>query len=186
LIFEGEEDGEKIRLEITILDEKQNIHLEDIGTVRTRVVEEREWVDGNLAEVSRNFFAICRQTKAVYYFGEDVDIFEDGEIVSHEGAWRAGEDDAKPGLVMPGTFLLGSRYFQERAPGVAMDRGKNVAMGLDVTTPAGKFSECVKVVETSPLDPGIRSKKIYCPEVGLVIDDEFELVDYGWCLDGNE
>ena len=42
-------------------------------------------------------------------------IVEDGRIVSHEGAWRAGVDGAQPGLIMPGTFLLGSRYFQEIA-----------------------------------------------------------------------
>ena len=144
--------------------------------VLTRVVEEREWADGELVEVSNNFFAICRKTNSVFYFGEDVDIYEDGEIVSHEGAWRAGVNGAMPGIIMPGTFLLGSRYFQEIAPGVAMDRGENVEMGLEMETEAGLFCGCVKVLETTPLEPDAESEKIYCPGIGLVVDDEVRIV----------
>lgn len=178
LILQGEEGREEVRVEITVLNETEDIILEDIGRVRTRVVEEREYVDGDLAEVSRNFFAICTDTNSVFYLGEDVDIYEDGQIVSHEGAWRAGENGAKPGLIMPGTFLLGSRYFQEMAPDVAMDRGENVEMGLTVTTPAATFEDSVKVLETTPLDPSARDIKIYAPGVGLIVDGTLELVAY--------
>jgi len=70
---EGEE-GEFVRAVITVLWDTEVIDLRDegIGRVKTRVVEEREWVDGELVEVSRNFFARCKQTNDVYYFGEDV------------------------------------------------------------------------------------------------------------------
>ena len=68
---------------------------EEIQGVETRVSEERETRDGELAEVSRNFLAICEQTNSVFYFGEDIDIFEDGEVVSHEGSWRAGENGSE-------------------------------------------------------------------------------------------
>jgi len=199
LVLEGEEEpevegeeGEDVRVVITVLWETEMIDLrkEGIGRVRTRVVEEREWVDGELAEVSRNFFARCRQTDAVYYFGEDVDNYEDGEIDNHDGAWRAGENGAMPGLIMPGTFLLGSKYFQEIAEDdEAVDRGENTAMGLTVKTDAGKFKNCVEVVDTNPaedvcgtgeLDEG--DEKIYCPGVGLVVDEELELVDYGFYI----
>ena len=59
------------------------------------MVEERETEDGELVEVSRNFFAICEETNSVFYFGEEVDDDEDGEIVGHEGAWLAGEVQCK-------------------------------------------------------------------------------------------
>jgi len=180
LILEGEDDGEEIRVEITVLRETENLNLDDIGKVKTRVIEEREWVDDELAEVSRNFFAICKNTNSVFYFGEDVDNYEDGEIINHDGAWRAGEDDAMPGVLMPGTFLLGSRYFQEMAPGEAMDQGENVAMGLVVETEADTFAGCVEVLETTPLEPGEESTKIYAPGIGLIVDDDIELVDYGY------
>jgi hypothetical protein len=152
-------------------------------SIETRVVEEVETADGEPVETSRNFFAICDKTNDVFYFGEEVDIFEPDGTVSHEGAWRAGEPDedglAEPGIIMPGTFLLGSRYYQEIADGIALDRAEHVEMGLEITTGAGEFSECVRVVETTPLEPG-KSEKIYCPEVGLVVDSVVELVDYGF------
>jgi hypothetical protein len=179
LFYEAEEDGVSVTLVIAVLRETRRVTLNVGGrtrTVTTRVVEEREYEDGEPVEISRNFFARCAKTNDVYYFGEEVDIYEDGEIVSHDGAWLAGRDGAKPGILMPGTFLLGSRYFQEVAPGVAQDRAEHVAMGFRVETVAGRFSQCVEVTETSPLEPGAESTKVYCPGVGLVKDNDLELV----------
>jgi hypothetical protein len=173
-------EGEDAELFITVLEETRRIQLPIGGrprTIRTAVVEEREFEDGEIKEISRNFFALCEKTNDVYYFGEEVDIYEDGEVVSHDGAWLAGQDGAQPGIVMPGSFLLGSRYFQEVAPGVALDRAEHVAEGLEVETEAGQFQDCVEVTETSPLEPGSESTKVYCPGVGLVIDNDLVLVE---------
>jgi len=180
LVLEGQEGGEVLRVEITVLHEIETLRLNDLSTVQARVVEEREWADGELQEVSRNFYALCCRTNAVYYFGEGVDIYEDGEVVSHDGAWRAGESGARPGIMMPGTFLLGSRYYQETAPAVALDRAEHVAMGLTIATPAGLFADCVQVVETTPLDPDAGGSKSYCPGIGLVVDETLGLVAYGF------
>jgi hypothetical protein len=186
LVLEGKDDGEVVRVQIKVLDQTKKITFtdgeDDSHTVYARVVEEREWKDGALVEVSRNYYARCIQTGDIYYFGEDVDIYEDGVIVSHDGAWLAGkgtgQGPARPGLIMPGTFLLGSRYFQEMAPGVALDRAEHVKMGLTVKTPAGTFEECVEVTETTSLEPGSVSTKIYCAELGLVIDNVVKLVRF--------
>ena len=114
-----------------------------VNGVETRVIEERETVDGALIEVSRNFFAICERTNSVFYFGEDVDIFdEEGNLESHEGAWRAGVDGARAGLLIAGTVLLGSHYHQEIAPEVAMDRAEDVSVTGSASTPAGTFNNC--------------------------------------------
>jgi len=182
LVLEGEDEGETVEVTITVLPETETVQFTTVHghqmTVHTRVIQERELVGGELAEVSRNFFARCRQTNDIFYFGEDVDIYEEGEIVSHEGAWRAGEDDAQPGIIMPGTVLLGARYFQEIAPDVALDQAENTGVHLDVEVPAGAFERCVQVMETSPLDPDAESEKLYCPGVGLVVDDATELVGF--------
>jgi uncharacterized membrane protein YkoI len=127
LVLEGKDGAKNVRLEVTVLKETRRV-----GDVETRVVEERETADGQLVEVSRNFFAISKRTNDVYYFGEDVDIYEDGKVKSHEGAWLSGENGARFGLMIPGTPLLGARYYQEIAPGIAMDRVEVV--GLDVTS----------------------------------------------------
>jgi hypothetical protein len=180
-VLEGEEAGKTIRLVVTVLPEIQSILLPDIGEVKTTVVEERESVDGAPVEVSRNFFAICEKTNDVFYFGEEVDIFNPDGTISHEGSWRAGTPDAdglaKPGIMVPGTFFLGSRYFQEMADGIALDRAAHVESGLEITTGAGTFHNCVKVLETTPLEPGAETVKIYCPGVGKVVDNVVKLVE---------
>jgi hypothetical protein len=144
--------------------------------VIARVVEERETEAGELKEISRNYFSLCAPARDLYYFGEEVDIYEDGEIVSHDGAWLAGRNGALPGIIMPDSaFLLGTRYFQEQAAGIALDRAEHVESGLQLTLPAGTFKGCIKTIETSPLEPGSESIKFYCPGVGMVIDNDLEL-----------
>jgi hypothetical protein len=175
LLYEGIEGGDTTRLVITVLNETKMI-----GDVETRVVEEKESVNGKVIEISRNFFALCTQTNTVFYFGEDVDIYKNGTIASHGGAWKAGEDGAKAGVMMPGIILLGSRFYQEVAPGVAMDRAEIVSVNEVLQTPAGKFQNCLKTEETSPLEPKAKEYKLHAPRVGLVRDGDLILTSYGF------
>jgi hypothetical protein len=205
LVLESDEE----KAEITVLWETKKIRVPGVGKINTRVVEERayEWDEDDdewvTIEISLNWFAICKKTNAVYYFGEWSRDCEDGfdendqcEDESNAGSWEAGVDGAMPGLIMPATFVLGAKYCQEQAPSedseeAAVDRGENVKMGVNVKSPAGKFKNCVMVVDTNPAegvcDPDDGDEKIYCPDVGLVQDGDLELVEYGyedyppWC-----
>ena len=170
-----EEEGGREKVIVTVLDET-----EIVDGVETRVVEECELEDGELVEISRNFMAIDTLTNSVFYFGEDVDIYKDGKVVSHEGAWRSGEDGARFGLMMPGIVLLGSRYYQEIAPGKAMDRAAILSMAETVKTPAGEFSHCLEIEETNPLEPGEKESNFYAPGIGIVQDESAKLVEYGF------
>jgi hypothetical protein len=172
-VLEGEEEGEAISTEATVLDQT-----EQVNGVTTRVIEERHYVDGELDEVSRNFFALCRENGSVFYFGEDVDYYENGQIIGHDGAWRAGVDGAQPGLYMPSMPLLGARYYQETAPGAAQDRAEVVSLTERADVPFGSFEGCLKSIETTPLEPGVEDIKIYCPDVGIVIDANLTLVQF--------
>ncbi len=175
LTLEGLEDEDTIRLEITVLNQTRMI-----GNVETRVVEERETANGELIEISRNFYALCRQTSSVFYFGEETDIYEEGEIVSHSGAWRADSGNAEAGLMIPGIVLLGASYYQEMAPGVAMDRAEIVSIAETLTTPAGTFENCLKTEETTPLEPKAKEYKYYAPGVGLIKDGDLLLTKHGF------
>lgn len=175
LTLEGEEDGEAVELVITVMNETRQV---DGRT--TRVVEERESVEGELVEVSRNFFALCEETGNVFYFGEEVDDYENGEIVGHSGAWLAGENDAKAGIIMPGTPLLGARYFQEIAPEVAMDRAEIIEDDEELETPAGTFENVLVIRETTPLEPDAEEMKLHAPGIGLIQDADLKLVEYGF------
>lgn len=171
----GKEGQKDIRLVITVLNETQLIN-----GVTTRVVEERKTENGELIEVSRNYFAIDKVTNSVFYFGEDVDIYENGAVVSHEGTWHSGENGARFGLMMPGIVLVGARYYQEIAEDVAMDRAEIISVTETIETPAGTFTGCLKTEETTPLEPGARECKIYAPGIGLVNDGNLKLVAYGY------
>lgn len=173
--FEGKEGGKAHHLTITVLDKTKKV-----AGVKCRVVEERETEGDELIEISRNYFAISTRTNAVYYFGEDVDMYKDGEIVNHEGSWLAGVDGAKYGMIMPGVPLLGARYAQEVAPKVAMDRAEIVSLDRKITTPLKKFENVLKTEETSVLEPGNKEYKYYAKDVGLIRDGDVRLVKYGF------
>jgi hypothetical protein len=173
LTLEGKESGRAARLVITVLDETKNL-----GGVETRVVEERETSGGAPVEVSRNYFAISKRTGDVYYFGEDVDIYRHGKLAGHEGGWHHGSSNARYGLMMPGAPALGTRYYQEQAPGVAMDRAEIVSLTERAATPGGTFEGCLKTKETSPLEPLAKEFKLYAPGVGLIKDGSLELVSH--------
>ncbi|MFM9994266.1 MAG: hypothetical protein ACKVU4_00535 [Phycisphaerales bacterium] len=169
--YRAEKGGEE--LTITVLDET-----EVVDGVTTRIVEERETDEGELVEVSRNFFAADPATGDVYYFGEDVDMYKDGKVSrsgAAAGAWRSGVNGARFGLLIPGRPKLADRYYQEVAPGVAMDRAEVSALDASVNTPAGPFERCVHLKETTPLESGT-SRKWFAPGVGLVKDDDMVLV----------
>ncbi len=150
---------------------------EMVDGVLTRVLEERERVDGILDEVSRNFYVECLDTGDVYYFGEDV---EDGMGSPLPDGWRSGVNGARAGLAFPGgAFLLGARYYQEVAPGVALDRAEHDQMGLDVSVTAGDFSDCVLVLDTNEIDDPKGKhpdEKVYCPGIGFVGDEDLLLM----------
>ncbi len=171
-------EGGDTKLAITVLPETKMV-----AGVNTRVVEEREWKDGKLYEVSKNYFAMCEQTKDVFYFGEDVDYYKDGKVSKHDGAWLAGTAGNKAGLIMPGTPKVGMKYYQEIAPGVAMDRAEIVSLTETCKTPAGTFTGCLKVQETSAIEFFAKEYKYHAPGIGLVRDEDLVLIKHGFVKD---
>lgn len=167
-------EGGDTKLQITVLEDTKTV-----DGVLTRVVEEREWEDGELFEVSRNYFAICEATNDVYYFGEDVEFYKNGKVANHEGSWLAGQDGNKAGLIMPGAPQPKMKYYQEIAPGLAMDRAEVVSLDETCETPAGTFSECLKVKEGTALNFLEVEYKYYAQNIGLVSDGELRLTSHG-------
>lgn len=161
-------------VKITVLDET-----EIVDGVETRVVEEREFENGELVEISRNFFAAASETGDIFYFGEDVDYFENGEVVRHDGEWRAGVNNAKAGLYMPAEPKVGMKYYMEYAPAQAMDRAEINEIDAVCEMPKHNFGDCLVITEGSPLEPGDMSYKRYAPDVGMIFDDDLEVWKYG-------
>jgi hypothetical protein len=173
VILGGQEDEEELQLVMTVLNETKVV-----DGIETRVVEEKESEGGNIVEVSRNYFAMCKPTNNAIYFGEEVDMYKDGKIVSHEGAWLAGQNDSKAGMIMPGKVEVDLKYYQEIAPGVAEDRAEIMSVNDTLDTPAGTFNQVLKTEETNPLKPGEKEFKFYAPGIGLIQDEAIKLVNY--------
>jgi len=180
-VFEGEEPdpdtGEviKTRLESTVLPNR-----DVIAGVEVTVLQEKDYEDGELVESTLDYFAQHRDG-SVYYFGERVDEYEEGKVVGHEGQWLAGEGSNQPGVFMPLQPSVSQRFQQEKAPGIAEDQSKVVAVDEAVTTPAGSFSRCLKTEDFSPLDR-VTEFKYYCRGVGLVREEppggHLDLISY--------
>jgi hypothetical protein len=181
-VLGGVEEAETLGLRITVLDATEPM-IVGAREVTTRVLEEVEWLDTNadgvldtdeeLIEISLNYGA---QTRAgtVCYFGEHVDIYEDGVIVSHEGSWRADEPGNRPGILMPARPRVGMRFRQEWAPGIAEDRARIVSKET-VTVPAGTFRKAIRTRERNPID-GDTGFKVFARGVGLIVDGPLELI----------
>lgn len=170
-----EDKKEDVELIITVLDQTKTI-----DGIETRIVEENESKNDELVEISQNYFAICTENNSVFYFGEDVNIYQNGQVTNHDGSWIHGEDDAKAGLMMPGLALLGSKFYQEVAIDVALDRAVIQSLDEKVKTHAGTFGDSLKTKETTPLEPSAKDFKWYAPGIGLVKSNTLKLVEYGY------
>ena len=178
LVFAGIEDNEPLIVTVTVSNDTKVVGEGIVvRTVKERTVDSKT---GDLKELTKDYFAICEQTNSVYYFGEDVNNYEDGKLVDHEGSWLHDSDNARAGLIMPGTILLGSRYYQEIAPDVALDKAEIVNMNQTVKVPAGSFDNVIKMIETNDLEPGIEEANLHARGVGQVIDNDMKLVRYGY------
>ncbi|WP_052721609.1 hypothetical protein [Methanosarcina siciliae] len=163
-VYEGESEGEPIRDEVYVTNETRTV----MG-VKTIVVRDREFEDGELAEETFDWYAQDKDGN-VWYFGEDSREYDEGEVVSTEGSWEAGVNGAQPGIIMKGNPQVGDTYRQEYLAGEAEDMAEVVSMNESVSVPYGSFENCLKTREWTPLEPGIEENKYYAAETGLLLE----------------
>lgn len=157
-----------------------------IAGVTTRVVHDSAYEGATcttnpaaLVEDTLDYYAQDNRGN-VWYFGEDTYHCPIGTCDRGSGSWIAGED---PANAVPGTIMLaqprsGDTYFQEQAPGVAMDQatvkglGVTVVLKRDDAFPPGTFTNCIVTKEFSTLENGANEQKSYCTGIGNVAVDE--------------
>ena len=152
---------------------------EVIDGVDTRVVESVEFVGEQPRRVTRLFLAIDAATNDVYCFGRAIERYDRWTVTGRGGGWRAGENGARYGLWMPGKPQAGQKYYEARAPKVAMDRAEVASLTETVRVPAARFQDCLKTVETTPVSPKRKTERLYARGVGLLTEGNFKLVRYG-------
>ncbi|MBM3144774.1 MAG: hypothetical protein FJ010_07350 [Chloroflexi bacterium] len=158
------ENGTIERIEIEILAETRQVN----GVTAT-ILHDAVYVDGELMEDTYDWFAQDKEGN-VWYLGEAVDNYENGVLVSHEGAWEWGVDGALPGVIMwadPAAHL-NEAYYQEYYAGQAEDMGQVLSVGESVTVPYGAFDRVVKTFDFSSLDSDLKENKFYAEGVGVI------------------
>ena len=164
-ILEGMEGGNNFRVERTA---KPDLHkMFKIGDrmVDTLAFEDRAYENGKLIEVAMDYFA-QDDNGTVYYLGEDVDEYENGKIVGHDGAWMFGKDTPAPGVMFPSQPKLNEKWRAEDVSNEISEIDEIVSLSEKVTTPAGTFENCVKVKEY--LADGTIEFKYYAKGIGVV------------------
>jgi hypothetical protein len=154
------------RSEIEVTREKRRV----MG-VLTTVVRHTTWLNGQLKEETRDWYAQDRRGN-VWYFGEAVDNYENGRLKDHRGSWEAGVNGAKPGIVMLNNPVVGLAYRQEFYKGEAEDMGSVVALDRTVTVSSGTYRGCVQTRDWSPIDRTEKEYKYYCPQIGFLALEE--------------
>jgi hypothetical protein len=172
---------------VTVTDETKEFHFGDETVTCIVVIDEVTEGKGNkLVEVAKDYFA-QDDNGNVWYFGEDVDNYEKGKLVDHEGSWLAGENGAEPGIVMLADPKKGATYDQENAPDIAEDFA--TVKSLNATTTLEAFDDktldnLIKTLDINPLetDPAgqflAKENKYYSNETGFnteVYAETFEL-----------
>jgi hypothetical protein len=134
-------------------------------------VEDNVIIDGAVEEHTIDYFT-QDQAGNVWYFGEATQENKNGQVTSILGSWLAGVNRARPGIIMKAHPTPGQAYRQEFSLGVAEDAAEVISFGNVVSVPFGSFSNAMKTLEFTGLEPGARENKYYAPGVGnvLVVD----------------
>lgn len=164
LVYEGETGEGLEHTEVTVLDETRVV----MG-VTTTVVRDTVTLNGQLLEDTFDWYA--QDTAGnVWYFGEAVDNYENGELIDHDGSWEAGVDGAQPGIIMNADPLahIGEAYRQEYYAGKAEDMAQVIGSAGPLTVPFGTFEDVVQTEDWTPLEPGVREHKFYASNLGVI------------------
>ena len=140
--------------------------------------------NGEVIEDTHDWFAMDLAGN-VWYFGEHSETWEDGELVSLEGSWKAGVDGAKPGIIMRASPAVDDAYRQEFLLGDAEDLGQVLSITGTASVPAASCDgDCVVIRDFTPIEPGNEGHKYFATGVGLILGidpesgDREELVEF--------
>jgi hypothetical protein len=162
-IYEGQTDEGLDRVE-----EQRLVETKTIMGIKCIVVRFKEYINGNLVEDTRDWYAQDNDGN-LWYFGEEVDNYNaNGTISDHGGSWEAGIDGALPGMIMPANPQIGMRYREEYYFGHAEDEAEITETGISETISLGTYNNCIKTKNWTVLEPDALETKIYAPGIGLI------------------
>jgi len=136
--------------------------------VTTIEVHDTVTTNGEVTEDTLDWFAQDKEGN-VWYFGENTMELIGGRPSTLEGTFTAGVNRAKPGIIMEANPTLGDFYRQEFDLSNAEDFAEVKSLSDTVTVPFGRFKNCLRTRETTPLEPDLKEAKFYAPGVGNIL-----------------
>ncbi len=141
--------------------------------VQTVAIQDDEYEGDLLTERSVDYYA-TDAAGAVWYFGEDVTVYEYGAAGKQTGTsggatWRAGADGAEPGIALRAVPVAEPPMFRAHAPKAKEMEFSVAEPGLPPTTvPAGTYPDVVRVYTESTADPDLREYTWWAKGTGLI------------------
>ena len=138
--------------------------------IEARVILDTVSENGVPVEVTEDWYAQDVRGN-IWYFGEYVTNYTNGEVVDHSGSSEAGVDGAEPGVALPAHPKPGMTYRQEYFKGEAEDRGAVITVGEEkVEVPFGFFDKKILMTrDLSRIEPTVQELKFYAPGVGPLL-----------------
>jgi hypothetical protein len=161
-VLSGRVDGKPFHTETTLLPETRVVEWTDGQQVETAVSQYMAFLDGRLQEAALDFYAQA-DDGSVWYFGEDVFDYRNGEVFTTEGTWLAGKDGPAQ-MIMPGDPHVGQVHRAENIPAVAFEEVEIKAIDKTVEGPAGPVDGAMVARELH--DDGAYSDKVFAPGYG--------------------
>lgn len=173
------------QIEVTVTNKTESIAAGVTAREVRDIVYEDENCDGSLNKIedTKDWYA---QDNAgnVWYLGEDTKDCDGNKCTINPGSWEAGADifnigsNGVAGIIMLANPQNGDNYQQEFYEGHAEDVG--AVVGTDVTVTLTRpdalqpkvFNHCLKTKERSTLEAGSTAHKYYCPNIGLVLEED--------------
>jgi len=157
----GSVGGVPLRVETTLMADPRTLEVND-REVETLVSQYVAWIGGRIAEVAIDLYAQA-DDGSVWYFGEDVFNYENGEVAETEGTWIAGED-GPAAMIMPANPRVGDVFRPENICGLVFEEVTVKSIGMTVTGPRGPLQGAI-IAEELHMD-GQRENKTFAPGYG--------------------
>ena len=142
-----------------------------IAGARCRVLDDRLYVSGRLAERTTDWYTQDPKGNVWYYGEATAELDAHGRVTTTEGSWQAGVNGARPGIFMPAHPQRGQSFRQEYYKGHAEDRFRVLRLHAPVSVPSVSSRNALLTQETTALEPGVVDHKYYVRGIGNVKEE---------------
>jgi hypothetical protein len=162
VVLLGKVDRKPFRSETTLLPRTATVDW-DGQRIEVALSQYLAYLDGRIEEMALDRYAQA-DDGSVWYLGEDVFDYVDGQIAVSEGTWLAGRD-GPPAMIMPAHPRPGQAFRAENITGVVFEELRVRDVNVTVDGPSGKVPGAVTMDELH-VDGVTVSGKTFAPGYG--------------------